>query len=351
MRACACIDERLDDATTAQDVVILDRRFLATTSTRLNNLTRNEAQELLIAPDIRLLVPIVFAPDAAITNDQRRRVAHLRRAPQLGDILVHAFERQRVLDAGVAVDHHRQVVLQQRATFRHHHDADFARGGEHHLALITARLVVALDADGADGLQALQMATRIIQRLDLCFEAALGAVQDRAGRPRTRREDCTRARQLADSHDRVRVIRRIVNGGHAVREIRTMNPVVARDHAACALRTMCMHINQARHNGHTAAVNHARIGRHRRRAARTHGNDAIRPHHHHAVVDDIEAAHRHQLGPHQGEHMLRLGVRHLKADVQSSGHSFGHTLARAQLSKHRTEIDHTERTAQRVVHT
>jgi len=99
-----------------------------------------------------------------------------------------------MFDAGVSIHHHRQVVLQQRTAFRHHHDADIARSSQHHLALVATRLVVALDADRADRLQALQVTTRIVDRFDLCFEAALSTVQDRARRPSTRRKNGAGAR-------------------------------------------------------------------------------------------------------------------------------------------------------------
>jgi hypothetical protein len=65
-----------------------------------------------------------------------------------------------VLDPGVAVDDHRHVVVKQRAALGHHHHPELARRGEHLLALLATRLVVALDRERADRLEPAQVRKR-----------------------------------------------------------------------------------------------------------------------------------------------------------------------------------------------
>ncbi len=79
-------------------------------------------------------------------DEERRRVADLARRPERVDVRVDVGHRDRVLDRRVPVDDHRHVHLEERAALGHDHHADLARGRQDLLALLAARLVVALDA-------------------------------------------------------------------------------------------------------------------------------------------------------------------------------------------------------------
>ena len=85
-----------------------------------------------------------------------------------------------MFDAGVAVDDHRHVVLEQRTALGDDHHLEFASAGDELLALIAARLVVTLDAERADRLHPAQVASRVVEAVDDRLEVAGGAVEDRA---------------------------------------------------------------------------------------------------------------------------------------------------------------------------
>src|SRR2546429_307146 len=82
--------------------------------------------------------------------------------------------------AGVAVDDHGHVVLEERAALGDDHHAGLARGFDDLLALIAAGLVVALHTDGADRFHAPEVEERVVEIGNVGFEGSLGAVEDRA---------------------------------------------------------------------------------------------------------------------------------------------------------------------------
>ena len=99
-------------------------------------------------------------------------------------------DRQRVLDAGVAVDAPSSCCAGRASRPRAPPSCSSSRAAcDDLLALLAARLVVALDAERADRLQAPQVGERVVERVDLGLEVALGAVEDRAGREDARRDD------------------------------------------------------------------------------------------------------------------------------------------------------------------
>ena len=96
---------------------------------------------------------------------------------QLHHILVETRHRQRVLDAGVAVEDLRLVHVDQRAAFRHDHHLEFASGLDNHLAHVPALLVVALDGERADGFLPPQVRDGVFVALDGRLDRQLGAVE------------------------------------------------------------------------------------------------------------------------------------------------------------------------------
>ena len=72
---------------------------------RVHNLARREREQPLVLPHVGVVIPVVLAEQAAVPDDQRRRVADLAPREQLDDVLVDPRHRQRVLEAGVPVEH------------------------------------------------------------------------------------------------------------------------------------------------------------------------------------------------------------------------------------------------------
>ena len=130
-------------------------------------------EQPLVLPDVRVLIPVVLAAQPAVADDQRRRVAAPALGEQRDDVLVELRHRQRVLDAGVAVDDHRLVDVEQRPALGHDHHLQLARRLDDHLARVAALLVVALDAERADRLQPSQVRQRIVVG---CRSTALNGV-------------------------------------------------------------------------------------------------------------------------------------------------------------------------------
>ena len=85
---------------------------------------------------------------------------------QLNHVAIEVGDRQRVLEAGVAILNQRLVVEQKRRALGHHHHLQLARGLDDHLPDVAPLLVVALDAERTDRLHAPQMRQSIVVVLD-----------------------------------------------------------------------------------------------------------------------------------------------------------------------------------------
>ena len=171
---------------------------------RDQRVARREALEARVLPHVVVLIPVVLAGETTVGHDQRRRVADLRPREQRDDVLVQPRHRQAVLDSGVPVGDHRQVLVEQRAALGHDHQPLLARRLENHLARVATLLVVALDADGAGGLHPADVHHGVVVRFDRRLERRLGAVEDRAGREQARAEQQAGALHLALGEDRLR---------------------------------------------------------------------------------------------------------------------------------------------------
>ena len=73
--------------------------------------------------DVVVLVPVVLGPRAAVLHDQRRRLRRAALREQLHDVLVQRRDRQRVLDARVAVHRLGHVLLEVEPTLERRRDA------------------------------------------------------------------------------------------------------------------------------------------------------------------------------------------------------------------------------------
>ena len=104
---------------------------------------------LLVLPDVVVLVEPVFAALAAIGHEQRGRVTGARLGEQRDHILVDLAHRQGMLDAAVAVEDHAHVDREIAATLGQDEHVFRPRGAQYPLALIPARLHVALDRERA----------------------------------------------------------------------------------------------------------------------------------------------------------------------------------------------------------
>src|SRR5438046_1849939 len=96
------------------------------------------------------------------------------------------------------------------------------------LALAAARLVVALDAEGAHRLHAAQVEERVPQAVDLGVHVPLGAVEDRAGGEDARPVQHPGPLQLARREDALRVVGRVVQRRDAEGERGVEQPRFAR---------------------------------------------------------------------------------------------------------------------------
>ena len=193
---------------------------------------RREGEEPRVLPHVGVLVPVVLARQAAVGDDQRRRVADLALAEQRQHVLVDRRRRQVVLDAGMAVLNHRLVVVEQRAAFGDHQHLQLAGRLEDHLARVAPFLVVALDAEGAGRLHPPQVHQRIVVGVDHRLVRRFGAVEDGAGGEQPRPELEPGADHLAVGEHRLGVVRRIVRGGDAERQIGGERPARLRQDAA-----------------------------------------------------------------------------------------------------------------------
>ena len=167
-----------------------------------------------------MLAPIGIAGEAAISDDQGRRVVGLGLGPQADDVLVEDLDRHIVLDRGIAVLDERDVHREERAALGHDLHPLALRRRHDHLPLVAPRLVVILDAVGALRLQPPDVGERVLEGVDLGIDVGgLGAVDDLAGREGARAEDLAGALHLGGGEDLGRPGRRVVDGGRAHGEV------------------------------------------------------------------------------------------------------------------------------------
>ena len=248
---------------------------LAADGAGLQRLAREEAQQALVLPDVVARVPPVLAGEAAEADVERRGVAHVGLPPQLDHVAPQRGHRQVVLDVAATVDDHREVVLQRAAAFLDRHHPELARGLVDLLALVAARLVVALHREHAVGAQPAQVGAGVVDRVHHGLEVAVGAVKDGAGREHARADHAAGLDQLGLGEHRLGVGGRVEHGGDAEGEVGAVAPVGLRDHATEEVRRMGVHVDVARQHGLAAGIDDARARGDRHLAGLADGHDAV----------------------------------------------------------------------------
>ena len=125
-----------------------------------------------------MLVPVVLATHRSEGHDQRGGVSRIGVFPQLDHVVVQDVDGQVVLDGGMAVQDHGNVVVKKGAALRHHFDTQFPRRLDDHLALFTPGLVVTFDRKSPVRLGATNGAARVFQVVDHCLHVAICPVQN-----------------------------------------------------------------------------------------------------------------------------------------------------------------------------
>ena len=288
----------------------------------IHHVPRHEVEQALVLPHVGALVPVVLTRQAAVAHHQGRCVARSALAEQLRHVVVDHRHGQRVLHPRMTVLHHRHVRVDQRSAFGHHHHPQLARRLDDHLARVPPALVVALHAERAHGLHALQVLLCALVVVHDRLEAAFGAVEDRAGReePRTQLEAGPDHLGVGEHH--LGVVRRIVRCGHAERQVGHEGPVGLRGDAAALAPHVRVHVDDARHDGLAGGVHHMGPFGHVDVARAAHCGDAVAFHDHGAVFDhssvptralsqgdDARALERH----HSRGHVGRVGEADLDA--------------------------------------
>ena len=280
---------------------------------------RREGEQAGVLPDVGLGVPVVLAPEAAVADDERRRVADVGRAPEREDVVVERGDGDGVLDAGVAVEDHVHVVVERGAALGDDHHLQVAGRREDLLALIAAGLVVALDRDGASGLHPAEVAVRVVQRVDRRAEVAVGAVEDRPRREDARADDLAGLDHLGEREDRLGRGRGVVRRRDAIGEVGVVDPVGLRDRAVEEVARVGVDVHEARHDGVAAGVDHLGLWRDAHLARGSDGGDPVAAHDDGAVLDHLIALHRDDAGIGERDSAFGRGERqrqpHARADA------------------------------------
>lgn len=146
LRFAAGAHDVLDRPRQFKVVEVIFGSHQAAARARINDAARREAQQSLVLPDVGLLIPVVLAPYAAVADNQRRRIADAASGKQGHEVFVERRDGDGVFNACVPVEDLRDVIKERRAALRHIHHLQVTRRLDQLLALIAARLVVALDA-------------------------------------------------------------------------------------------------------------------------------------------------------------------------------------------------------------
>src|SRR5690606_25426594 len=297
-------------------VVPFRRQFAADVG--IQALAREEALQARLVPDLAAGVPEALAAQATVADHQGRRVAHPGLPAQLQPAAVQRRHRDIVFDAADAAQAHAPVVADAAAAALHHQHAQLAGGAVDLLALLAARLVVALHREGAVGLHPAQVPAGIVQRVHHRLEVAVGAVKDGAGGEDPRADHPAGLDQLGLREHELGGGRGIVQGGDAVGQVGVVGPVALRDHALAEVGGVRVHVDDAGEHRLAAHVDFAGAGRDGHLTAATNGSDALATHQHHAILDHFLAvlgiAHGDHAAADQGEAFVRAVGRHGQAD-------------------------------------
>ena len=254
---------------------------------RVEILRMREVPQLGVAREILRLVEPSLAERSAIFDNESRRVRDLRALVPLEDVFVFRRDRQRVLDAGVAVEAVRDVELEVEAALGGRHETEFLRRHDDPLALLAVAGHVHLERLRVVVLRILlEDRAGVIEILHI-----LGDEDARAGGVAARADHFTRLHAIVVREEVGGGRLRIARGGGAVGELRQILPhLVGVDRRNEPLRVVVC-VDETGHDRLPADVDDLRVGRHLHRAARADGDDAIVLHEHVGVLDDLLTLH------------------------------------------------------------
>src|SRR5205823_5800374 len=96
--------------------------------------------DLRIIPGLRGLVHIILAEQLPERHDEGGGIVCLRAPEKLNNIVVIVGERKIMLEVGMAIENHGDVIVEMALPFDDDIDAGFACGLDEHLALAARRL-------------------------------------------------------------------------------------------------------------------------------------------------------------------------------------------------------------------
>ena len=179
-------------------------------------------------------------------------------------ILVEGFDRDVVLNRGVAICNQGHVEAEQRTTFRNRAHILVDCGSYNLLALVAARLVIILDAARALRLKAADVRQRIGLAVNLRIDVrVLRAIDDLTGRKAARPDNLAGAHHFQRREDQGRTAGGIVTRRDTEREVDHFHPVGLRGHFIDAIGTMGMGIDQAGYDGLSDDIHGRDAGRDR----------------------------------------------------------------------------------------
>ena len=146
-----------------------------------------------------------------------------RQRHKLHEVVVVMGERQVVLEIGVAIEQHGDVVVELALAFDVDHDAGLAPRLDEHLPLLALRVSVALDDDAADRALARHEILCIVESCDWSVQVRvlLRASPDRAAGADPTRPDCDAGHRRFSALVACELVRiGIEVGRHAERERR-----------------------------------------------------------------------------------------------------------------------------------
>ena len=185
-------------------------------------------------------------------------------------------------------------------------NAQFAGRANDLLALVAARLVVALHRMCAKGRSATNGRQGIVEAVDHRFEIAISAIQNETRAEQTRSDHCPAALQFTQREHRFSVRAGVVRCRYAIGQIRIKRPVLLRAQAFAKHADVRVHINDARHNCAVGHVNYLRILGNGDLISRANGDNAVAIYHDRAALNHFIALHGNDARVGQGQHAIGL---------------------------------------------
>ena len=210
---------------------------------------------LRVAPVRRLLPEELLVPDGGPAHRESDRVRRLRPAEEFRRVLVERHIGQRVLPAGLPVEHEPEVVG-EAAALAGQHQPPFAGDLRDPLPLVAARLHVGLDRGGAPRSQAFDVRFRVRVTADVVLPGAVAVVHRVAGAEHPGPRHLARLHQFRGGEDILRPLRVVQRGGHPVGEIDRRLPVPPGQDAGVVPVVVGVHVDEAGDEGLPGDIHH-----------------------------------------------------------------------------------------------